>query len=136
MTRFFAGAALIAVLATVAGCGGDDSSKNVGRSGPNTEGVLLTVLNYGRAAQASEACPLLSTKYRTKLGGGDPKKCATGGKATLCPCISESLQTSKIEVQGDSATATAMRSNGTVLDFTLVRQGNEWKIDSLKQSKA
>jgi hypothetical protein len=139
MRRLAQTAALLAVLATLAGCGGGDdkgTAKDVGRSSPNTQGVLLTVLSFGRAADAKEACPLLSKGYAAKLGGGDAKKCATGGQAALCPCTSESLQTSKIEVQGDNATATATRASGTVLDFTLVREGTAWKIDSLKKSAA
>jgi hypothetical protein len=139
MKRFFLSVELVAVLAAFAGCGGGDdkgTAAEVGRSSPNTQGVLLTVLSYGRAESAKEACPLVSKGYAAKLGGGDAKKCASGGTKVLCPCTSESLQTSKIEVNGDTATATATRANGTVLDFTLVREGSAWKIDSLKQSTA
>jgi hypothetical protein len=130
MMRFAVSALAGVVLALAPGCGGGSNSPK-GRTGPNTQGVLLTVLSYGRAASAKEVCPLLSADFAKRAGGGDPNKCATRGQATLCPCQSQSLATSSISVQGDTATAIVMRMNGTRLKLALVRVGGDWKIDSV-----
>jgi hypothetical protein len=123
---------LLVVVAAVAGSGcGGGSSKAKGRTGPNTEGVLLTVLGYGRASSAKEVCPLLSADYRKKSGGGDPAKCATLGQRTLCPCVSQSLSTNSITVSGDKAVAKVTRVDGTIRTISLVREGADWKIDSV-----
>lgn len=129
--RFAVGAVAVAVLAAASGCG-SDSNDVEGRSGPNTQGVLITVLSYGRAADAKERCPLLSTGFRERAGGGDAAKCATLGARTLCPCQSERLNASSIVVNGDTATAKAIRANGSTLEFTLVREGEDWKIDAVQ----
>jgi hypothetical protein len=133
MMRFVVGALVVAVLAAASGCGGGGSDKTAGRTGPNTQGVLLTVLSYGRAASAKEVCPLLSQDFRKRAGGGDPAKCATAGQRTLCPCVSQSLAANSISVVGDKATAKVTRSDATTLDITLVRQGPDWKIDDIKR---
>jgi hypothetical protein len=132
--RLVVGALLVAVLATATGCGGDDSDTVEGRTGPNTEGVLLTVLNYGRAANAKQVCPLLSTEFEKRAGGGDAAKCGTAPESeALCPCTPDGVEASSIEVEGDSATAGATRKDGTVLSFKLVREGPDWKIDSIER---
>src|SRR3954470_15397132 len=102
---------VIVASATAAGCGGG-GDKPKGVTGPNTQGVLITVLSYGRATSAKEVCPLLSQDFRKTSGGGDPAKCATVGQRTLCPCVSQSLATNSIDVTGDSASATVTRSDG------------------------
>ena len=123
---------LVAIVAAAAvGCGGGGSGKVKGVTGPNTQGVLITVLSYGRAASAKEICPLLSHDFRKKSGGGDPAKCATVGQRTLCPCVSQSLATNSIDVTGDKATANVTRKDGTTRTIGLVREGGEWKIDSI-----
>jgi hypothetical protein len=122
---------LLAVVALAgSGCGGD-SGKTKGVTGPNTQGVLITVLSYGRAASAKEICPLLSQDFRKTSGGGDPAKCEIVGQRTLCPCVSQSLATNSIDVVGDKATAKVTRKDGTTRTLTLVREGTEWKIDSI-----
>ena len=123
---------LLVVVAGVAGsgCGGGGSGTK-GRTGPNTQGVLITVLSYGRAASAKEVCPLLSQDFQKRSGGGDPAKCATVGQRTLCPCVSQSLAANSITVTGDKATAQITRADGTTRSITLVRDGAEWKIDSI-----
>jgi hypothetical protein len=131
MTRFAVGAVLVVMIATTAGCGGGGSDTPKGRTGPNTEGVLLTVLNYGRASSAKEVCPLLSADFRKRTGGGDPSKCGTLGQKSLCPCQSQSLATNSISVEGDTATSSVTRQNGTTLKITLVREGADWKIDRI-----
>jgi hypothetical protein len=115
---------------SAAGCGGG-GGKAKGVTGPNTEGVLITVLSYGRAASAKEICPLLSQDFRKRSGGGDPAKCATVGQSTLCPCVSQSLATNSIDVVGDKATAKVTRKDGTTRTLTLVREGSDWKIDGI-----
>jgi hypothetical protein len=123
---------LLVVVAAVAGSGcGGGGGDTKGRTGPNTQGVLLTVLSYGRAASAKEVCPLLSADFRKKSGGGDPAKCATVGQRTLCPCVSQSLATNSITVTGDKATAKVTRTDGTTRSIALVREGADWKIDSI-----
>jgi hypothetical protein len=124
---------LLVVVAAAAGlgCGDGSSGKAKGVTGPNTQGVLLTVLSYGRAASAKEICPLLSQSFRKRTGGGDPAKCATVGQSTLCPCASQSLATNSIDVVGDKATAKVTRADRTTRTITLVREGGEWKIDSI-----
>jgi hypothetical protein len=122
---------LVLTSAAADGCGGG-SDKVKGATGPNTEGVLITVLSYGRAASAKEVCPLLSQDFRKKSGGGDPVKCATVGQRTLCPCVSQSLATNSIDVSGDNATAKVTRKDGTTRTIRLVREGPDWKIDSIE----
>jgi hypothetical protein len=133
-------AALCLSLAVGAGCGSDDGGEsgagNTTRSSPNTEGALLTVLNYGRAAQASEVCPLLSADYAKEIGGGDAKRCGTAGEDILCPCVPARLNTSSLSVNGDTATAVVSRPTGGDLTITLVLENNVWKIDKLDPPKA
>jgi hypothetical protein len=131
MMRMAVGVLVAVAAATAVGCGGSGSSKVNGVTGPNTQGVLITVLSYGRAASAKEICPLLSQNFRKKTGGGDPAKCATAGQSTLCPCVSQSLATNSIDVTGDNATAKVTRKDGTTRTIGLVREGSEWKIDSI-----
>src|SRR3954454_2136247 len=100
MMRMAVGFLAIVAALSGSGCGGD-SGKAKGVTGPNTQGVLISVLSYGRAASAKEICPLLSQDFRTKSGGGDPAKCASVGQRTLCPCVSQSLATNSIDVTGD-----------------------------------
>ena len=140
------GAALLlaaAVMAGSAGCGGDDggsgdtTKKSAGRASPDTEGALLTILSYGRAAQASEVCPLLSEAYAKRIGGGDAKKCGTAGATTLCPCESTPLETNSLSVEGNKATAKVTRPRtGQSVMIILVREGDAWKIDKLDPQKA
>jgi hypothetical protein len=132
MMRFGVGAVLVVVLATASGCGGGSDSPK-GRTGPNTQGVLLTVLSYGRAASAKEVCPLLSADFAKRTGAGDPAKCGALGQSALCPCTSERLEANSIAVEGDTANATATRQGGTTIKLTLVRQGADWKIDSIQR---
>src|SRR3954452_20225052 len=124
------GICFLMLVATTVGCGGG-SGDTKGVTGPNTQGVLITVLSYGRAASAKEVCPLLSQDFRKKSGGGDPAKCATLGQRTLCPCVSQSIATNSIDVSGDNATAKVTRKDGTTRTITLVREGPDWKIDSI-----
>jgi hypothetical protein len=127
----------VPVLAFASGCGGGSGSGSGGAggkgqaAGPDTQGALLTILNYGRAANAKQVCPLLSKAYATRIGGGDPAKCGTLGQVTLCPCVSESLNAQKLSVSGDTATAKAVHQSGKVVNITLVREGTGWKIDKL-----
>jgi hypothetical protein len=129
MMRVVAGLLVVVAAATAGGCG--DSGKTKGVTGPNTQGVLITVLSYGRAASAKEVCPLLTQGFRTRAGGGDPAKCDTVGQRTLCPCVSQSLATNSIDVVGDKATAKVTRKDGSTRSITLVREGADWKIDSI-----
>jgi hypothetical protein len=131
MMRIAVGMLAAAVAATAVGCGDSGSSKAKGVTGPNTQGVLITVLSYGRAASAKEVCPLLSQGFRKQTGGGDPAKCAAVGQRTLCPCVSQSLATNSIDVTGDKATAKVTRKDGTTRTIGLVREGSGWKIDSI-----
>jgi hypothetical protein len=131
MMRWAVGVLVVAAATAGAGCGGGGSGGAKGVTGPNTQGVLLTVVSYGRAASAKEVCPLLSQDFRKRSGGGNPAKCATVGQRTLCPCVSQSLATNSIDVVGDKATAKVTRKDGTTRSITLVRQGTDWKIDSI-----
>jgi hypothetical protein len=131
MMRVAVGLLLVVAAAAGAGCGDGGSGSTKGVTGPNTQGVLITVLSYGRAASAKEVCPLLSQDFRKRSGGGDPAKCATVGQRTLCPCVSQSLATNSIDVVGDKATAKVTRKDGSTRSITLVRQGSDWKIDSI-----
>jgi hypothetical protein len=91
--------AVLAVLALAGatGCGGSDNSdggntsgKSAGRASPDTEGALLTILSYGRAAQASEVCPLLSAAYAKQIGGGNAANCnPRTGKAQTVTLVRE-----------------------------------------------
>jgi hypothetical protein len=128
--------AVLALALVVAGCGGGGgggggASGNSRNAGPDTQGALLTILNYGRATSAKEVCPLLSKAYATKIGGGDPAKCGTLGQATLCPCLSENIRAQSLSVSGGTATAKAIHGNGKVVNVALVREGGAWKIDKL-----
>jgi hypothetical protein len=124
------GICVLVLVATMVGCGGGGGDSK-GVTGPNTQGVLITVLSYGRAASAKEVCPLLSDDFRKRSGGGDAAKCPTAGQRTLCPCVSQSLAANSIDVVGDKATAKVTRNDGTTRTITLVRAGADWKIDSI-----
>jgi hypothetical protein len=141
-TRLCLFLALAAAAVAGAGCGDDGGGDNGttpkgGRASPDTAGALLTILNYGRAAQASEVCPLLSSGYAKRIGGGDAKKCATVGETVLCPCTPQKLNANSLVVSGNTATAKVIRPiGGSTVTITLVREGSEWKIDKLDPPKA
>jgi hypothetical protein len=142
LTRLCLFSVLLVAIAAGAGCGSDGGggsgpgNTTGGRSGPDTEGALLTILNYGRAAQASEVCPLLSADYRKEIGGGNPKRCGTLGEKVLCPCTPQRLNASSLTVIGNTATADVTRQiGGSSLEITLVREGDLWKIDKLDPPK-
>lgn len=133
--------ALCLLMVAAAGCGSDSggsasTAPKGGRASPDTQGALLTILNYGRAASAKEVCPLLSTKYRKEIGAGDAAKCGQLGQNVLCPCQSGHIDTSSLSVNGNTATASAARPGGSTIKITLVREGNEWKIDKLDPPRA
>jgi hypothetical protein len=135
-------AAFVLVVAA-AGCGGSDNGgggstgKSAGRANPDTQGALLTILSYGRAAQASEVCPLLSAGYAKQIGGGDAANCKTAAATILCPCVSTPLETNSLSVEGNKATAKITRPRtGKTQTVTLVREGDVWKIDKLVPPKA
>jgi hypothetical protein len=50
----------------------------------------------------------------------------------VCPCTGDGLEANSIQVEGDTATASATRKDGTTVKLTLVRQGPDWKIDSIQ----
>jgi hypothetical protein len=130
------GVVTFAVLAA-SGCGGgngNNAEKKAARSGPDTANVVLTVLNFGRAASAKEACPLLSKGYVDRLTNGMPSKCATAAASKVCPCQSVSLATNSVTLNGDKADVIAMDPNGKTLNLKLVRQGAHWKIDAITRT--
>jgi hypothetical protein len=127
------GLAAVALLA-VAGCGGGSdkgAETKAARSGPDTANVVLTVLNFGRASSPKEACPLLSKGYVDRITKGDPTKCAAAAATTVCPCQSRALATNSVTLNGDKASVIANDPTGKALDIKLVRQGTDWKIDSI-----
>jgi hypothetical protein len=142
VTRLSLTSILLVAAVAGAGCGSDDGGSGGGdttggRSGPDTQGALLTILNYGRASQASEVCPLLSAAYRKQIGGGDASQCGKLGETVLCPCTPQRLNASSLSVNGNTATATVTRPLGnSTFTVTLVREGNLWKIDKLDPPKA
>jgi hypothetical protein len=138
-TRPLACALAVVAVTGAAGCGGGgDGGGGSGSGGsgpaaaPDNQAVLITVLSYGRAARPAEICPLLSSAYAKKIGGGDARKCPTLGQAALCPCSSESLAARKLTITGDTATVETTRKSGQDLKISLVRQGPDWKIDKLE----
>jgi hypothetical protein len=133
--RVGVGALVAVMVATAAGCGGDNNNSigNNAKKSPGAAGVVLTVLNYGRTASAKEVCPFLSKGFVDRITNGHPSKCATTGDRVLCPCISETLSVSSVSVNGDKATAVASRPNGKTVKLALVKEGSDWKIDSLER---
>ncbi len=81
------------------------------------------------------ACEQLATEKYVKDTFGSRKGCI---KSTVPGSAATYLETSKIEINGDEATAVARPtggpSNGETIQVSLVREGGTWKVDSLKSN--
>lgn len=81
------------------------------------------------------ACEQLSTENYVKTTFGSRKGCL---KSTVPGSAATYIETSKITIDGDSATAVAKPtggpSNGETIEVSLVREDGTWKVDSLKSN--
>jgi hypothetical protein len=137
--------ALLAVIALAfAGCGGDDGLYGGGDETTATpaapaasdENAVREALEGALVADDPKlACDRFVTDAYLQDNYGDRTACiqslGSGSRA-------RSVDVSKINVQGDAASAVAVPSGGPTsgdrLMATLIREGEEWKVDSLRSN--
>lgn len=147
-------ALVAASLIAVAGCGGDDDGgepepapvttgtapptqsapTQPATTGESDEQLIRAAIEGALASgDPSRACDRSVTQAYVVSVYGDRAGCdaaqASGGAA-------KSVRASGIAISGDEATAVAVPaggpSNGESLDVSLVREGETWKVDSLR----
>ena len=127
--------AAVAVTAalTLAACGGDDDD-----GGSDDEADITEAIEVSATSDDPANCTELQTQAFT-----EQTEFATGDEA-IASCeeveeddTAESVEVSNIEVDGDTATAevavTGGGLDGQTLGLSLVKEGDQWKLDSFDE---
>lgn len=125
-------AAAVAAMLALGACGGDDDG------GSDDEGDIADVIRRSATESAPENCTELQTQAFT-----EQTEFSTGEEAiTACEedgddTAGESVEVDNIEVDGDTATAetsfTGGGLDGQTLGLSLVKEDDQWKLDSLDE---
>jgi hypothetical protein len=128
--------AIIAALSlalSASACGGDDDSSE-------DEAQITDAIEQAATADTAEACTSVQTQAFT-----EQTEFATG-EAAVTTCeqdagngdkAADTVEVSSIEIDGDTATAevafTGAGLDGQVLAVSLLKEGDQWKLDSLDE---
>ncbi|MBA2545582.1 MAG: hypothetical protein H0V15_01780 [Solirubrobacterales bacterium] len=125
-------AVAVAATLTLAACGGDDDS------GSDDEADITDVIEVSATETTLENCTELQTQAFT-----EQTEFSTGEEAiTACEedgddTAGESVEVDNIEVDGDTATSEASFTggglDGQTLGLSLVKEDDQWKLDSLDE---
>jgi hypothetical protein len=129
--RFLVPLALLAAAPfLLAACGGDDSSSQ------DEDDITAAIEQAGTTDEASN-CTELQTQAFTEQTE------FASGEAAITTCeesadtAGDSVEVSNVEVDGDTATADAAFTggglDGQTLTISLVKEGDQWKLDSLDE---
>jgi hypothetical protein len=124
--------------ATQTGGGGDDGGSAGGGGGAQSlsaeEGVTAAVEAVIGGGVPAEACEEFATANYVKSAYGDAKGC----EAAVKQAGKVQVEVTGVQVSGTKATAKAEPrsgpNKGETLTAQLVREGDTWKVDSLKSN--
>ncbi len=136
LVRLLAGVCLVGALAS---CGGDDDAGNGDSDGGSKDSDRVTdvIRTAATTTDPGHCTKLLTPRFLEQSE-------QTKGRAAIESCREDagdtagnarSVTVSKVEVGGDTATATAAfeggNSDGQAVNLSLVKQGDQWKLDHI-----
>lgn len=92
------------------------------------EAMLITVGEYQRAANYADANSLIKTVKATLTGSAPPDPAAADYLSIARAVTAAGYEAQRIDIQGDSATVTAIRVWPTLETLKLARVGGEWLL--------
>lgn len=120
----------------VAGCGGNDKE---GNGSSDEDAVVETIKDFAVGSapdgDADVACERLTENLRAQAGGGDAAQCEKSlTEAAEGPSFGvDDVNVTDVKVDGEKATANAaIKGQSSVGAFTLVKEGDTWKIDGFE----
>ena len=123
---------LVAASLLLAACGGANSSSS------EDEDQITEVIQTTATSTDPADCEKLQTQAfneQTSFETGDAALAQCKQDATDSSDDPDSVEVSKIEVDGDTATADAAVTggpfDGSTLTFSLVKEGEQWKLDGI-----
>lgn len=118
----------------LAACGGDDSDSSA------DEDDITAAIEQAGTTDAAENCTEVQTQAfteQTEFTTGEDAITTCEESAGDGEVAGDSVEVSNIEVDGDSATAEAIFTggglDGQTLAISLVKAGDQWKLDSLDE---
>jgi hypothetical protein len=129
---------LIVAALPLAGCGGDDTdtgAADTSATGADDEAQITDVITTAATTTSKEVCTDLETQRFVDQNSGKTGAASLQDCATLEPGESDadSVEVSNVEVDGDRATADAAFTgsivDGQTLSLSLVKEGDQWKLD-------
>jgi hypothetical protein len=131
--RFLVPLALLAAAPfLLAACGGDDSSQD-------EDDITAAIEQAGTTDEAAKCTELQTQAFteQTEFASGEEAITTCEENAGDGDVAGESVEVSNVEVDGDAATAGADFSggglDGQTLTISLVKEGDQWKLDSLDE---
>lgn len=131
--RFLVPLALLAAVPfLLAACGGDDSSQD-------EDDITAAIEQAGTTDEASNCTELQTQAFteQTEFASGEEAITTCEESAGDGDVAGDSVEVSNIEVDGDTATAEAAFTggglDGQTLLISLVKEGDQWKLDSLDE---
>jgi hypothetical protein len=125
-----------AIPLTLAACGGDDDDDG-GGDGSDDQAQITATIEAAATGTDPEKCTMVMTQRfveQTNFSTGEEAVTQCEEDAGNDPAA-ESVDVTNIEVDGESATAEAAATggglNGQTIAVSLVKQGDQWKLDHL-----
>ena len=129
--RFLVPLALLAAAPfLLAACGGDDSSSQ------DEDDITAAIEQAGTTDEASNCTELQTQSFteQTEFASGEEAITTCEESAGDGDVAGDSVEVSNVEVDGDTATAEAAFTggglDGQTLSISLVKEGDQWKLDS------
>jgi hypothetical protein len=130
---------LIVAAFPLAGCGGGDDTDtgaaDTSATGGDDEVQITDAITTAATTTSREVCTDLETQRFVEQNSGQTGAAALQDCATLEPGESDadSVEVSNVEVDGDTATADATFTgsivDGQTISLSLVKEGDQWKLD-------
>lgn len=111
----------------VAACGDDDGGDSSG--GSDADRIRATVTAYANATD-KDGCALVTQRFLEEQTGEQGAAAVKACEQSFGGEAADDLQLGQPEIQGDRATVRAT-GDGETGNFTLVRAGDDWKIDGV-----
>jgi hypothetical protein len=118
----------------LAACGGGDSGD--GDSGSQDEDEISAAIERAATSGDPAACTDSQTaNFNAQVNSGDQGDPTANCEQDAADTAADSVEVTNIQVDGDSATAD-LAANGSILDgqtldVGLVKEGDQWKLDSI-----
>ena len=112
----------------LAACGGGDDNN----ASSQDENEITAAIDKAATSGDPAACTEVQTANFTKQTSGSVESC----KRDAANTAADTIDVTTVEVNGSTATAdvtfTGSGLDGQSLDLTLVKEGGQWKLDSVK----